>query len=770
MILERLKLEEGWLTLFLIWVMVTLAGIAIDHSDVISGLEVLTLVATGGILAGFVLAKSRFPAGTAHLFSLVYGLALLTYALGGLLPENLTWSERIVDLLSRQADWMGKAMGEGTSRDGMVFVMHTAVVFWLLGYTASWYTFRKPRVWRAVLPSGLVLLSVVYYYYGPRPLTTYLALYMMVALLYVARTYLVSVERVWRSKAVRYEEGIHHRFLRSGFVVASLALAVAWVLPAMPASAAVNDALYGSGVNNSWRKFQDNWTRLFSSLRSYGPAANDPFLDTLNLGGPRNVGNTLVMDIHVAEELPYAYWYASALATYQDGRWSPVPAQMKSHFPDDEPFDLPPNLSRRIVEQTVVNYFSNSTTLYGLPDLVTSDRQMVVNYNTDENGQMLISSLQARHTLRQGDIYRVQSRYSTADAASLRVASTNYPDWVTESYLQVPDTITPETITLAEEITAAYNNPYDKAIALRDYLRQNMAYNDQIDAPPPGVEPIHYFLFEGREGYCTYYASAMVIMLRTQGVPARMAVGYTAGDYDEESGFYRVRAFNAHTWVEAFFPGFGWIHFEPTASLAIYERPEGDADEAAFASPSFRGERDLPQPDFMDELELAALEAREARLDPGLSEEERAAEEAALAASRRATMWQVAGAFLVVSVAGVVMFAANRINGQVESNVEKSYGRLESWARWLGIWFEPVHTPYERADLLSAAVPEGKTAIHNLTLHFVLQRFSRRRDDEAGFEPRKEWQVLRPILIRHSIRESISRALRRLQQKNAGGD
>jgi transglutaminase-like putative cysteine protease len=765
--LERLKLEEGWLTLFLIWVMVILTGLAIYHSDVISGLEVLTLVGTGAVLAGFVLAKSRFSDATAHLFSLVYGLALLTYALGGLLPEHLVWSERIVDLLSRQADWINKALGQGTSRDGLVFVMHTAAVFWLLGYSAAWYTFRKPRVWRVVLPSGLVLLSVVYYYYGPRPLAAYLGLYMVIALLYVARTYLVSVERDWRSEAVRYEESIHHRFLQSSFVVASLALALAWFLPAMPASAAVNDALYGTGVNNSWRKFQDNWTRLFSSLRSYGPAANDPFLDSLALGGPRNVSNTLVMDVYVAQALPYAYWYASSLVTYEDGRWAPWPTENKTHFPDDEPLDLPATLSRKLVTQTIANYLPNSTTLYGLPELVASDRQMIVNHNVDENGHILVSSLQARHTLRQGDIYQVQSRFSTADATSLRVASTNYPEWVTERYLQVPGTITPETIALAERLAAGYHNPYDKAISMQDYLRQNMAYNDQIDAPPRDVEPIHYFLFEGREGYCTYYASAMVIMLRTQGIPARMAIGYTAGEYDEEAGFYRVRASNAHTWVEVFFPGYGWINFEPTASLAVYERPEGDAGEAAFASPSFPSERELPELDF--ELEMGLIEDRDDRFGAGLTEAELAAEEAALLASRRATAWQMVGAILVVAVAGVVMFAANKINSQVESNVEKSYGRLESWARWLGVWFQPVHTPYERADLLSTAVPEGKTPIHNLTRHFVLQRFARRRDEETNFEPRKEWQVLRPILIRHSIRESLTRAIRRLQQKDPGG-
>ena len=165
-------------------------------------------------------------------------------------------------MISRQFQWLNKAVGGGTSRDGLIFILQTSGIFWLLGYTASWYTFRKPRVWRVVLPTGIVLLSVVYYYYGAKPLAIYLAVYALLALLYVARTHLVAQEKDWRSASVRYERTeVRFSFLRASFLVAVIALLIAWSAPVLGASATVGDALYGT--SQPWRRFQDHWTRLF---------------------------------------------------------------------------------------------------------------------------------------------------------------------------------------------------------------------------------------------------------------------------------------------------------------------------------------------------------------------------------------------------------------------------------------------------------------------------------------------------------------------------
>ncbi|MCI0395398.1 MAG: DUF3488 and transglutaminase-like domain-containing protein [Chloroflexi bacterium] len=747
--LRRLKFEEGWFTLFLVWTLVILTASAILEAEWMGGLELLPLIGTAAIFSGLALAKSHFSNRTAHLISLVYGLFLVAFLIGRSLPGELAWQERVQDLIQRQFTWLGRAVSERSSRDGLTFIIHTSAVFWVLGYTAAWYTFRQQRIWRVILPSGLVLLSVIYYYYGPKPLAIFLALYVLVALVYVARTHLVAQERIWRSAAVRYEGAIRFSFLRASFMVAILSLGVAWSLPTASASTAVNDALGATGVNNTWRKFQDDWTRLYSSLRSYGGGTSDPYRDTLSLGGPRTVGNELIMDIYVGERLPYVYWQGIVYDTYQGGTWSVAGGEKTLHFPDEGPLNVPFNAARMEVVQTVMNFLPNVSTIYGAPELVATDRQIYVLAQSDAAGKALVNGIQSRFIMKQGERYRVVSRLSIVDASSLRQAPTDYPDWVQETYLQMPDTLTPETLALAQELTAGYDNPFDKAIAVRDYLRANIAYNDQISAPPDGVEPIHYILFERKEAYCNYYASAMVMMLRSQGIPARIVAGYAQGEWDEDSHSYRVRSSNAHTWVEAYFPGYGWIQFEPTASLPAADRPETAGNPGdSFASPSFpqgidQGLGDVPNEEGFERLS-DLLGAEEEGLTGGLG-------------AGTVSIWQVVGASAVMGLAIMTVVTANRLNHQVESNVEKSYGRLESWARWLGIWFRPVYTPYERANLLAAVIPEGKDALRNLVHQFVRQRFSPHREPEDGFNPLNEWRVLRPLLLRQTLYRQFQR-------------
>ncbi len=738
----RPKLEEGWSTWFLLWAMIVVSTIAIVQADLIDGLHILPAAATLAILAGTLLAKSRFSSNTAHFFSLLYGLFVLAYLVGTVMPEGMLWRERVFDIVNRQVVWTGKLFDGGTSRDRLIFVIHTSAIYWLLGYTAAWYTFRKPRVWRAVIPTGVVLLSVVYYYTGPRPLTIYLAVYVVLSLMFIARTHLVNEEKVWRVTAVRYERAIWFTFLRAGFLVSLVALVIAWSLPTLSASAAVGDAL--GGTQGPWREFQNNWTRLFSALRSYGTETNDPYQESLILGGPRTVGSAPIMDIYVPRELPNVYWQAIVWDKYDEDRWWPAKNDSVLHFPDDGFLEVPKTIARELITQTVVTYLPNSSLLYAAPEVVGSSKQMFVEASPDENGLMAVTALRSRYVLRQGDRYKVVSRVSNADAQSLRTASTNYPDWIEETFLQLPDTITPETVALAEELTADYNNPFDKAIAVRDWLRANIDYNDQIPAPPEDAEPVHHILFVTREGYCNYYASAMAVMLRSQGVPSRVVSGYAQGEFDDETNSYRVRASNAHTWVEVFFPAYGWIQFEPTAALPVDTRPEnsgggGDAfDSSANAEQGFeRGPGDEPQ-------------SEQDRLEELLAQDNLPIEGGALT-QKAFPVWQIVGAVLVVLIAGGTLVVANEMNQRVEADVERSYGRLGSWARWLGVLFRPTQTPYERADLMATAVPEGKTPIRSLTRQFVLKQFSPARSIEEGFDSQKEWQQLRPLLLRRIV-------------------
>lgn len=767
--IERPQLDEGWSTLFLLMAMMLVAAFAVPQTELTPGLNIIPVVTFFAVILGVLMAKSQFGVGTVRVMAIIFGMFVVFFLVGRTEEfANMSWHERLIDpvdgMITRQFLWFQKLFSGGTSRDGLIFVFQTAVVYWVLGVTAAWYTFRNLRIWFAIVPTGLILFSVVYYYAGPNPLAFYLAAYVLLALLFVARTHLMTQERQWRSGSVRYEKQIWFTFIRAGFIAALIALIFAWLIPPLSANATVGDAL--SGTRGPWRDFQEGWTRMFSALRTYGSNTADPYQDSLVLGGPRNPGNTPVMDVIVSQKLPYVYWQAITYDTYNDqGAWEIEDVAMEEHFPDDGPINTPYTLGREVITQTVISYFPSSSFIYGAPEIINADRALNIFAAKDQNNNKLVNSVRSKFVLQQGDQYEVTSRLSLADANSLRNASTIYPDWVSETYLDLPDTITPETKDLAAELMAGHDNNFDKAIAVRDYLRNAITYNDQIAAVPEGIDPVHYILFVSQEGYCNYYASAMAVMLRSQGIPSRVVSGFAQGSYDEESRSYRVNASNAHTWVEAYFPDYGWIQFEPTASIPIVARPDNlDSSSAggdafgAFVNPLINREELLGE-DLNPEEEEDFLNPEDFERGPLLDPQQ----EGFL---QTFPIWQALFATLIVAVAVVLSFVATEMNRRVEGDVDKSYGRLGNWARWLGIHYRPVDTPFERADSLVTAVPEGKEPIRALTNQYVRKQYSPNREDDVNFNPTQEWRQLRPVLLRETIRKQLSRLQRPKKDKN----
>src|SRR3989454_2971806 len=158
--------------------------------------------------------------------------------------------------------------------------------------------------------------------------------------------------------------------------------------------------------------------------------------------------------------------------------------------------------------------------------------------------------------------YAGVSRLPAANTTKLRAASKNYPEEIAATYLQLPE-LDPRIPELAREITKNAQTPFDQAIRIQNYLRSRFAYTLNL-AGKPGDDPLAHFLFETRAGHCEYFASAMTIMLRTLGIPAREVNGFLPGEYNDLGGDYIVRASDAHSWVEVYFPGNEWQVFDPT--------------------------------------------------------------------------------------------------------------------------------------------------------------------------------------------------------------
>jgi hypothetical protein len=158
--------------------------------------------------------------------------------------------------------------------------------------------------------------------------------------------------------------------------------------------------------------------------------------------------------------------------------------------------------------------------------------------------------------------YEAVSQVPHVPANLLQSAGTNYPDDLRALYLQLPD-LDPRVPALARQIVGRAPSPYDQARAIETYLRSHYAYTLELSATPP-ADPLASFLFQRRAGHCEYFATAMTVMLRSLGIPARYINGFLPGEYNSVGGDYIIRASDAHSWVEVFFPGYGWMTFDPT--------------------------------------------------------------------------------------------------------------------------------------------------------------------------------------------------------------
>src|SRR5271168_5139525 len=146
----------------------------------------------------------------------------------------------------------------------------------------------------------------------------------------------------------------------------------------------------------------------------------------------------------------------------------------------------------------------------------------------------------------------------------LKAASQDYPQNIIDSDLQLPGSLDERIPELAKQVTAGAATAYDKAQAIESFLRSGRFKYTLVITGKTADDPLAHFLFTSRAGHCEYFASSMAVMLRTLGVPTREVNGFLPGEYNELGGDYVVRASDAHSWVEVFFPGSGWIVFDPT--------------------------------------------------------------------------------------------------------------------------------------------------------------------------------------------------------------
>ncbi len=290
--------------------------------------------------------------------------------------------------------------------------------------------------------------------------------------------------------------------------------------------------------------------------------------DASRLGGPVRIDDTVVMTIR-GDRVNYLrgnirHYYTGS--SWESNQSSYRTAQNNIDFSgltDEEKESL-----HREVNFSITNDNFSSTTIFS--PLVPSS------YNIEQDANSLVSSDHSiiyPEGIYTGESYYIRAYTPRAHGIQVeRGADSGLDDVVDlEIYLGLPDSITDRTIQLTNEITEEEDTTLNKALAIEEYLRNNYSYNLDVLHPPEDSDFVDHFLFDEEQGYCTYFASALTVMLRVEGIPARYVEGFIVEPASDD-GIQEVLNSNAHTWVEAFIEPVGWMIFEPTPAYPLQAR------------------------------------------------------------------------------------------------------------------------------------------------------------------------------------------------------
>jgi transglutaminase-like putative cysteine protease len=316
------------------------------------------------------------------------------------------------------------------------------------------------------------------------------------------------------------------------------------------------------------------FTAGYFSYLNLRPALMTGFTDNVELGqiGEIKKGNEVVMRVRTGRPLPAGCvrWRGIVLTAFDGRRWSSGRPTTTSVFPGANGWitigKVPASVRQRsfLLQYTVLLEPIASDAIFVPPDAFavrgrfsgggTGSRDFL-----DQDQNSSLSNPFHNYILLR---YEGLSFVPAIPATELRAASRDYPEPIRTADLQLPR-LDPRIPALARQITASAKTPYDQAAAIESYLRAHYAYSLDLRGNP-GADPLAHFLFVRRAGHCEYFASAMTVMLRSLGVPARYVNGFLPGEYNDLAGDYIIRTSDAHSWVQVYFPGYDWMTFDPT--------------------------------------------------------------------------------------------------------------------------------------------------------------------------------------------------------------
>jgi transglutaminase-like putative cysteine protease len=704
-------------------------------------LHYIPILALPATLLGLALGQSRFTPRQVLLLAAGYTLTVVPWQLSRALPDVPLLADRLLDLAGRLLFALSEFSRGLPVEDPLFFVTLLSLVYWVIGLHAGYALTRRGSLLASTLPAGALLLVIQVYdsYFVER--IFFLAVFAFLTIALQGRLSYLRQREGWILGRVFIAREAGPTLAGRTLVAAALLVTLAWTLPAALSPSPWVTRLWDQ-VSESWRKPSDRLGDAFAALEGTGGVGYTYYGDQMALGTATLLSDTVLFTVRPAAqnpELPRYYWRGRVYDTYTHGQWENSQSASRPFSPQQANLVIPDNGSRRLADFTVTTFLKQHSLLYTMAQPVWVNRPATSVFFLTPQGEVDLLLLRASEPYEVGDTYRTRAAVASPTVAELRAAGEDYPSWVTEKYLQLPENLSARIPILALQLTVGETTPYDKAAAITSYLRSQIRYSPSVISAPAGMDPLEWFLFDYRQGFCNYYATAQVILLRSVGVPARLAVGFAQGEFDPILSAYTVRQRDAHAWPEVYFPGIGWVEFEPTGNQESLLRPAG-LPAAEVEEPAEPQERELPEP--LDEEPGFVVDALP--LDGDLSpvippvEPVAAAEEGvpgwqssvrntALALGLAALAWLFSRRYNLATRLPVTVKQTLEYNGVSVprwldrwavyaglGRMERTYAAVPRGLRWLGGQPSGSDTPAEQAAALSRLLPQAAPAIQEL--------------------------------------------------------
>jgi transglutaminase-like putative cysteine protease len=748
--------SEGWFALVFLAIALYCVVYAIIAANWVHHSSFLLWTPVIGLLIGFVIAKLPYvPQSLLHITACLFGFLLAVWVTSDL-AFHVSWHDLLSGL---RLAFTGRIASAGVSTSELVFFFYLTFLCFFLGYFGSWLVYRARLPWLvALVYCSIMLVNLNYVVYD----LSYLVIVMLGALvLLIARLHLASQIFQWTSEGLYTDRvwmrTINFRCMQVASGITLLVLLMSWLLPSQPQPD--SGKLFWNRVDNGWANIVNGRVSLqnIGALTSPYQPSTDFFSDQLTVTG----------SVHLlAGEVLY-YQSSDAQSHYLEGftydrfdghTWtsSVMPDSVQAYMANEP---LPPDVGLRdnseVTTKVTLSQSLNGTKNYvfGPAQPTKFDLETNVYHDTNANATST-TAWTTTQPLAKNTSYTVTSNLPIADAQSLSAVplpSENQAYWAQSSdtsYLLVPRNLSPLVLKTAQAWTSNSKNAYEAMQSLERHLSDQNHFKYSVNNPPlPANQDAVDWLLSTHTGYCTHYATAMAIMARILHIPTRVAIGFSSGHLMLDRKVWSVVGSDAHSWVQGYFPNYGWINFDPTPGYAL-------TTKAAQVAPPVVT-RPTPPP--------AATAAAKA-IRPVATKPAQIAHTAHVSSLVAQSSTDYSGlllpsalgllfaALIFFLVAILIRWWRNQyVNSSVVAGLFLRVCRIASWA---GIGPKKWQTPYEYNRILSRRFPQKATLLTHLTELYVRDRWGSpthapQVHDEIVAE--QIWPDLRALLLRSIV-------------------